>query len=342
MWFVSHWILANNAFAYDPQPWGVRVSGNQVVFAMDPDTLGPNTRSTIVAAARAWDAGSGELLRGADWRTTIVTLPPGTSVGLNNGRNEIYMRDEAWFEDHDSAGKLAVHFKRQLDRDIVFNSSLSWCATASPSENPNCRGGNNPISIGQAFVHELGHLFFTDEEDTVIATMNPFFPAGGDVGEAKWGIHEDDFRGLMDLKPGTSTGFNVAVGEYGPGSGGQAVIMWEGSKTWDKSDNAWVNGPPQPPQLIYNGTGSASVPVHWRLSSNDFCSTSDYLIGTRTPGMSTNSPYAVNPDTWTVPSNIPTGSYYYCVLVDPNITLDETTRSDNTVVSLNPYVTVRN
>lgn len=345
-------VALNGAYAYEFRLWPH--PGNGTTYHLDPNTLSQTQRDTITAAVKSWDAGAGERIRGAAWTTTVATLSTNQTAQEGNLRDEMFFRSDAWFQSRGDGGVIAAMYDLNGDDDVVYNELYTWCDSAMAS-NPGCRGPAAPpgfpqgYSIGQVTVHEFGHVIGFKHEDEYIATMNTFYPAGGELGEFKWQPHEDEVAGLQVLKPDASTGFNVSVAEWnhGPGTdGASAEIMWEAVNgvplmVYDKSSASWGGTAPRLANLVYSGTGSQNVYTEWRVSSDTTCSSADPLVGTRTPTMSTNTPYVVGPNAWNF-TQVNPGSYYLCVEVDPNDVLNETEENDNKVRSRNAHVVVQN
>lgn len=281
----------------------------------------------IVAAFEGWEAGTGEVMRGADM--VINRDTDDASGGLCNLTNEVFMKDQAFFDAH--GWSADAHMNGCLGSfDIIFNSSVTWCTSRDSA----CTSGE---SIGQAALHEMGHWIGFGEEDDNIATMNGVYPAGGDLGDTDWRVNEDDYVGLVAHRSDSSTGNNLMVARYNYDGGGNSHEVWdvsEGTWTFDRSSDSWSTDSPDDIFAVMEGTSSSLSPgMDWRLSSNTTCSTGDYLIGTRTPSLSSNTPYLVGPNAWSLADTVATGDYYLCVIIDPGTSISETSEADNSVVS---------
>lgn len=317
-------VLAAPALAWD---WDGG-PGSTINYHLVPSDFTLAEETAVETAFEAWNAGTGEILRGADMQITRDTDDAGGAVC--NLKNEVFMGDQTYFDNHGWPG-IARYQPCAGSHDIVFNSDNTWCTTLDSD----CTSGD---SIGQAAVHEMGHWVGFGHEDDNLATMNSVYPAGGDLGDTAYRIHEDDYDGLIANRPHASTGNNLMVAKYTYDGAGSSHEIWnssEGTWTFDRSSDTWTGGDsPDPIQVVINGTATSLSPlVEWRLSSNTICSTSDYLIGSRTPSVSTNTPYQVGPTSWTLADTVPTGFYYLCVTVDSNTAITETSEADNDVVS---------
>lgn len=305
--------------------------GTQINYHLVADDFTAAEEAAVEAGFEAWNAGSGEILRGAEMHITRDT--DDDSGALCNFKNEVFMADRAYFDEHGwPEGVIAVQSSCLGSYDIVFLEDETWC-TGLPSD---C--SNSFPSIGQVAVHEMGHWVGFDHEDMHIATMNSVYPNGGDLGYTGYRINEDDYTGLRDNRPGSSTGHNLMVARFRYNGNGQSEETWTGPTYWQfsRGSDIWTGGrgTPVPIQLVYNGTATSVSPlVEWRLSTNTFCSSSDYLIGSRTPSVGSNIPYEVGPNAWSLGNTVPLGLYYLCVTVDANASIAETSEVDNHVVS---------
>lgn len=329
------------ALAYN---WGVGIPGATGSYRIETGSFSAAQEDEIDLGAAAWNAGSSEILRGADF-----TWSRGTDVAtasLDNCRNEVYMRDGSWFDSHGWSGYLAYTSTHVFcpDTDIIFNSSYSWC-TERPT---NCDTG---VSIGQTAAHEFGHRIGFQHEDDNVALMNYSYPNGGDLGGAKFRINEDDYVGLVDHKTDSSTGLDLLLNRFGFDAGSSdpddshSWEVWDddaGTYIFDKSDDDFPGVDPAPIQAIIEGTSTASPVIEWRLSADSACfSGTEYAIGTRTPTIGSNVPYEVGPTAWNMTGSAPNGNYYLCARIDSNTAITETSETDNTVRSDNAMVTVR-
>jgi len=315
------------ARAYDI---GIGIVGNEGHYAIVTGNFTSTERAEIDAGAAAWNAGAGEVLRGADWEW--IRDADVSSGGRNNFRNEVYERDQAFFDANHWSDALAVTTPLVLnDRDIIFNSDETW-VECLPSD---CQV-TTESSIGHVAMHEFGHRIGFNHENDFVATMNSEYENGGDIGDTAHRINEDDFAGLAYYYPGSSTGINLMLSKWAAAEeDGFVSEQWETpGHIFDLSANSWVgpSGPPGDVLVLVTGTSTASPLIEWRLSSNSTCTSVDPLVGSRTPTVGVNVPYSVGPSAWNV-SGVSAANYYLCVLVDADNSVTETSGVDNGVRS---------
>lgn len=317
-------LLVVSTYAYD---WGGGPA-SPINWHMVPSDFTPAEEAAVAAAFEAWDAGSGEVIRGASMDINRDT--DRTSGGLCNLKNEVFMKDQDFFDAHGWSADIAALSPCLGSYDIVFNSDISWC-TSAPSA---CGSG---FSIGQTAVHEMGHWVGFLHFNEGIATMNDDYPAGGDLGDTTWRIHEDDYVGLVDHRPGSSTGNNFMVARYDYAGGGSSNEVWDASDgPWEfsRGSDTWPDERPDEILAVLEGTSNNLSPtVQWLLSANTNCTTLDYLIGSRTPTLTSNTAYSIGPNAWNLADTVPTGNYYLCVIIDAGSSFSETSEADNTVIS---------
>lgn len=180
----------------------------------------------IEAAAESWWAGNTQILRGADFKH--VRGVDNLAGVANNGVSELWDESSTWFTALGfPSTTLAITTSWMLgwpncdvvESDIVFNESTVW-STSLPGALPTYSGATSEVSIGQTAVHEFGHVVGFDHENDVLAVMNGFYPAGGDISATKYRIHEDDFAGLLDWYPCVvgCDGVNVMLSKFEPAS----------------------------------------------------------------------------------------------------------------------------
>lgn len=316
--------LITLAYAYD---WGSGPASPINYHLVVSDFTGAE-ETDVVAAFEGWEAGSGEVMRGADM--VIDRDTDDASGALCNLKNEVFMKDQTFFDDHGWSDQDGHQYTCLASYDIIFNSSISWCT----SRDSVCTSGT---SIGQVAIHEMGHWIGFNHEDDNIATMNHVDPHGGDLGDTDWRVNEDDYVGLVAHRSDSSTGNNLMVSRYDYDGSGSSHEVWDSSEgTWrfDRSSDTWTYDTPDDILAVMEGTSSSLSPgMDWRLSANTTCSTGDYLIGTRSPSLSSNTPYQVGPNAWNLADTVATGNYYLCVLIDPGTSISETSETDNSVVS---------
>ena len=316
--------------------WNIGPAGPTGAYRVETGSFSSAQETEIDLGAAAWNAGSSEILRGANFHwSRAANVATGA---LGNFRNEVYMRDQAWFDDHNWGDPVARTQPSLGDTDIIFNAGYTWC-TGRPS---NC---GDDFSIGQVAAHEFGHRIGFGHEDDNIALMNWSYPNGGDLGAASYRINEDDYVGLVDHKTDSSTGVNLMLSRYMfvPGTDpntydASSHEVWNnGDRVFDVSLDDFAGTPPEPILAITESTSVVSPGIEWRLSSDTACfSGPDYLIGTRTPTLGANVPSSVTPLDWHFSGGtLPSGAYYLCARINPNGAITEVVGggTDNTVRS---------
>ncbi len=283
----------------------------------------------IETAADAWDAGTGERLRGALW-SFVRGSDLSSGCVADNNRNEVYERDLWWFLGAGYAADTPAVCLCSLgydDYDIVFNSSRTY-STGLPSETT-----STTPSIGQIALHEFGHALGLDHEDDYIATMNSSYPNGGDIGH-RIQPNENDYAGLAANRSHTSTGKNLTLNRFHEGSSGTSEERWNDVSVgdWSACQVLLVDpGGPDEVFAIIEGTSGQSPEIEWRLSADTNCfSGTEYVVGSRTPTLSVYTAYLVHPQPYDF-RYTPPGDYYLCAMIDPDDIITETDETDNQV-----------
>ena len=303
-------------------------SGSSLTWDMCQGEFTASEETEIELAANSWDAGSGEVMRGAIWNFSRGS--DDVSCAPDNNDNEVYSRSRQWFTSRGwPSSTLALCSRTGNDIDISFVQDVTW-STAVPS-------GTSNTSIGQTALHEFGHALGFNHENTVVATMNASYPFGGDISAHKYRPHENDYAGLVANRPGASTGTNLLLGRF-LFAGTSAQELWDQKvfADWTVCDGV-VSSPNGPDEIyaIIEGTSSQSPLIEWWLSEDTDCDAGTrYDVGSRTPTISSGTPYLVHPNPYDF-TGVPTGHYYLCAEIDPNGLIAETppSDSDNNLVS---------
>ncbi|MEQ1508275.1 MAG: hypothetical protein ABMB14_38950 [Myxococcota bacterium] len=322
------WLLpAVDALAFDV---GFPPPGITEQYRMEPGGFTATEQTQIDSAAAAWSAGPGDVLRGAYWHWTRGADV--TTGATANFRDEVYERSHTWFLDRGigTAAAAVTWVTPAVDEDIATNAYYVWC-TDTPSS---CTSGT---SLGQTMVHEFGHRMNFFHENDYIATMNINVPSGGDISNTKYRINEDDSAGLQWLSPHSSTGINLMLSKFGYTYLGNSEELWDGA-TWHyyKSTASFSDTPTDILALI-EGTSGAAPTIEWRvaLASDAACFDgvgTEYTVGTLTPFLAVNVPFAVSPSGWNF-AGVPTGTYRLCAKINPSGAISETSTVDNNVRS---------
>ena len=317
-----------------------------LVYSINTALIGSGNASSIQAGANAWDAGASKANRGAEWnfvRGSDVSVN-GTLVDNVNTVGALTAAEwqaanlpSNWI----AATKWSANTSCEVKEfDIAFKSSVNWSNNA-PS---NVSSG---FSIGQTAAHEFGHAIGLDHETSVLATMNPVYPFGGDFNGEPYRIGEDDYVGLtMVTDPGTSTGINLMLSRFEQLSSllGTSREVWtddslvESGKYWSACPGdtiSAVNGPSAIAAHIV-GTNGTITEVEWRLNLSGGCSSGDEIeIGDLAVTMTVGSPTIVSPggSGYVIPGYTPPGSYTLCAVIDPTSSISETVETDNHIKS---------
>jgi len=312
--------------------------GNSVAYHINTNDFTSAGADEIELGGWAWNAGSSTFNRGALWnfgRGSDTTSDGDFGDSVNNVRK----KPDSWFGDQGlSSDVIAVTANTlvlcgRTDSDITFRGSVTW-STGAPSEITT----GNP-SIGQTAEHEFGHVLGLDHEYDNISVMNPDHPFGGDIAGQHFRLDEDSYVGLTNQKPDSNTGDNLMLSVF-QWDAGPPIDFYEGwTSNWvyDKSLAAWVGqaGEPEQIQAIIDGTDTLHPLIEWRVATNtcfDGVGT-EYTVGTRTPGISSNLPYVVGPNSWDF-SSVPVGNtYHLCAMINSDYSLSELSYVDDVIQS---------
>ena len=337
------WECLSNA-AYTGGPFGCSPTacrfqgGNSLTFHIIGARFTANEADAIENAAGAWRAGAGQLNRGADWTFTRGSDTALGALNLTDGRTDVTKLSAAWFAAQGiPAGALAVAIPVYgawplcgvSGVDVVFNDSFSW-STVLPAATT---GGD--FSIGQVAIHELGHVVGFGHEDDDLASMNAFYPCGGDP-SGSFRINEMDYVGLRDNFSDSSTGKNLMLDKFEHTGPGTSREVWTGA-TVTTSPGATLTGGDVPEDIAVLLTGTTSlnnVKISWFLrpvASGGCGGAGSVLLGSKTLTLGVAIPFPQGLATWTVPLGTAAGDYFVCASVDPDLAVSETREDDNTV-----------
>jgi hypothetical protein len=250
----------------------------------------------------------------------------------NDNRNSIVMAAPA---DWIWGGALAVALMRRSacniwpfaraqlrEADIVFSPHFVWENAIKPVP-PHPNGPFNSTLVG---LHEHGHGLGLAHEDTVLATMNSFYPSGGVIGgNNDVHPHADDVLGNRVGYGTATTARDVAASTFRrTGSGTSNVIP---------APSATHRNAPLSFQFTVANRGTvnqSSVLVRFYLSPDRNITTSDFLLGSATLSLNQGVTATLTANVW-IPSNAPTGNRFLGWFVDPLNTIPEANESNNSV-----------
>jgi hypothetical protein len=318
--------------------------------------------NAIARADRAWNAGFGDLVRGADWdfirgpdisnpieadysvrklvEAQLAPIGCGTAVACT-------LQEFAAWPSCESIGGL-----------IIFNSNRTWVNKVASNLDPNERSMN---AVG---MHEFGHLLGLGHVGDLSSgqvfqsAMNSSTPNADFGGKNR--LHEDEADALRDNYPHSSTGRNLMLGAFEGVDGSDNGVdgdITNSREVWTDLDLDLIDGladdeavvcPGQeyagadrPGRLLVNyvGTGTSNnVKVRYYLreaGSTDECGSSSDSTPFETVTFSQlamDNPSTAQPFDWSIPAGMPAGSYVPCAVIDPFDDVAETSENDNIVV----------
>lgn len=367
-------LLATGAFAWDcytdvrcPNDCFIYGDPEQITFHIDTTDIPAGWITSIEAGMDAWGSGPGELNVGPEWR--VIKGSNQSNHGLDNGKNEIWDENAAWFSAN--AGGAFVPFTVKIEAndddvlpafytcplwgveyDIIFNSELDWTTTLVSERADNQQ---NLLSVGQAMasaLHIVSGLGFGGE----FLTVNNNDPEwGGDVSQ-EIRISANDFLGVLDLHPcsgaGCADGSNIMLGRFVKNlwvNGTETVLddfeeaeVWDsiGSEVagedWSAAQGVTITSSVSPHPLMLQLTGTednVDIEVRWRLTQNAACGNPFWPVGAENVTMDAGEQMHLRMTPFTVPATIPDGDYFICAIADPFNVVGETSEDDNNVRS---------
>jgi hypothetical protein len=242
------------------------------------------------------------------------------SHSSGNGVNEVYMTGT------EDGSALAVTFTRShcywlfgtqngLDEaDVSFNANLAWSLDPFDYGNPS----GPPYNFELVALHELGHALGLNHEDRWMATMNSIYPNSGTLGYYKEvDPLADDRAGARILYPDGTTEVDVAGSAFKhTGSGTSGLVS---------SPSSAARGSTVTIEYTFSnqGTATQSFDIGFYLSTNDYISTGDTLLGMNYGAWAGSGVQATYTRTLTIPSWVTPGYYTLGFLLDPNGTVAE-------------------
>jgi len=286
--------------------------------------------TTSFPAGSSWDAKLQNAMwhwndvRGAGFNFYVGRDTDG-SHSKSNGVNEIYLSNT------EVGSALAVTFRRYhcywlfgtqtgLDEaDIAFNGNYAWNTGAL-----NYASLGSPYSFEGVALHELGHAAGMNHSDGVMATMNSYYPNSGPLGYYKeFDPLPDDSRGLRAMYPDSTTDHDVAGSAFKRTGAGTSTVV--SSPTWAyRGSTVTIEY-----TFANQGTYSETFNNSFYLSTNNFISTADRLLGTNYGASAGPGATGTFSRTLTIPSDIAPGTYYLGFLVDSGSGIGETNEGNN-------------
>jgi hypothetical protein len=250
-------------------------------------------------------------------------------VGRGNGQSEI------WFSSSLCSPACAYQYYSCYwlfgwrygvnEVDIVYSTSTSW--TASTAKSGLIRYGGTRRALQSTGVHELGHGLILNHVNTKYNIMGTDFEhMNANGGTARTYVGEDAANGMVFLYGNRGGWQDVSVthwkyagtsGEYSDhtrtvirSSGGSILpaININGETGRRVSRGTWVRA-----EFTFENNGSntqTGVPVGFYISTNDYISTYDRRVATRTLTLARDNPYTSS--TWVfIPSDLTRGRNYW-------------------------------
>lgn len=241
-----------------------------------------------------------------------------------NGKNEVYL-DNGLTGSTLAVTRVRYHcywffgWHKGIDEtDIGFNNNKSW--STSPI---NYSSLGSPINFESVALHEQGHALGLDHENRWMATLNANYPNSGPLGHWKeWDPLADDREGARYLYPDSTTETDVAGSAFKwTGSGNSGLVSSPSSATRGSSVSIEFT-------FANQSTSTKNFNIGFYLSTNDYISTGDRLLGTNSAWGSAGY-MGTFTRTLTIPSSISPGTYYLGFIVDYDQNVTEANEGNN-------------
>lgn len=324
------------AFVPDASAYSWRTcSGNKIIYNSQWTNMYIST--TSFSPGSTWDARLQNAMwhwnnvKGSTWDFYVRRDTDG-SHNSSNGRNEVYLDNSL------SLPTLAVTRTRYYcywafgwrrgisETDIGFNNNISWNLG---SLNYNSLG--SPFSFEAVALHELGHALGLTHEDRWMASMNSSYPTSGPAGHYKtWDPLPDDRAGGRHLYPDGTTERDVAASVFRrTGSGSSGLVT--STTTASRGSYATV-------QFSFHNmsTSTQTFNIGFYLSTNNFISTGDRLLGTNTGAWASAGSSVTFTRTLYIPSNVTPGQHWLGFYLDFDNNLSESVEGNNHIAMPRP------
>lgn len=243
-----------------------------------------------------------------------------------NGRNEVYLDSGlAWTTLGVTRTRYHCYWffgwHHGIDEtDVGFNSDRTW--NLGIFDYVDDLGG--VINFESVALHELGHALGLLHENRWMATMNASYPNSGPLGTIReWDPLADDRNGVRFLYPTNTNETDIAG----------SVFRRTGSGTSDLVGSTPSTVPGSTVTIGFTfsnlSTERVTFDIDFYLSTNDYISTFDRLIGTNNGAWADPGATGTYSRTLYIPSDIAPGTYWIGFLVDSDSGLAEANEVNN-------------
>lgn len=213
--------------------------------------------------------------------------------------------------------------------DIMFNNNYFFNTTISPYALPSTSDTWYNLTI--TGLHEYGHGFGLQHQQSMLATMNSVYPFGGVLGNNNdLHPHADDVHGDRAGYGACCTERDLAVSAYARTGAGTSNLIAAPAYAY--------RGNPASFQFTISNRGTVnetSARVEFYLSTDRFVTTSDIYLGAATYNLNAGAEgtYWATP---TIPSWLTPGTYYFGYVIDPLGSVPEINETNNGVGYASP------
>jgi len=247
------------------------------------------------------------------------------SHSSGNGKTEVY------FDSSETGSALGVTHVRShcywalgyqygLDEtDVAFNGGLSWSTGSFDYTKL-----GSPYNFEEVALHEFGHALGLNHEDRWMATMNSVYPNSGTLGYYKENDpNADDRLGARSLYADGTTETDVAGSAFKHTTSSHSGLVSSPSSV-DAGHSVTIEF-----TFMNLGTSKKTFDIGFYLSTNDYISTSDKLLGTNYGASANSGGGGTFSRTLTIPSSTTPGTYYIGFLIDPSGAMSEANEGNN-------------